>query len=680
MGNVKDQRVLWVHFAFTVYVVVVTLYAVFRLVGMSARLRQNFLAVPPGGDVYLAARTVMVRDVPVEWRNQSTMKQVFGKVCPGGPDGVEKVFVGRQVPFSVLVKALDVKRARRKLEDAVTRFFSKTVRRKSRGDGDVVERILVREKGLFGGRKVDAVQLCLEQYCKLQGEVKKLWEEQREMEIDSTVFVVFKEPFMAQVASLVTLHDAPAVASERICCVDSGDDVVWENCNVNYFARQWRGVVTKAGLVALILFWASMVASISTLTNLNNIAQSSQQVANFLRDHADLAKMIGGILPPAIIALLIQCIPPLLRFLIIVAGSPLKSKTEQEVYTQFFWFQICNVVIINIVGVSLLTSFDSLKQNPSSVMDTLAKSIPKSASFFIQYLLVIGLIRPSVEVVQVLPLLINPIYLWLFGKTPRTIFHAKQAPEWQYGPALAFHDVTITIGLVYCVIAPLVTVFVTLYFCLYTFVYLYMMQHVYVLKSQTGGRFLFSAANHMFVGLFVMEFMVFALFSLNQNITISSLMLLIVMMTVWAYSRARQFTSVIDTIPVQSVMELEARTFGRRKSEGKPTMYSKLINLFFPGLVIPLDHVEVGLMRGSEGDGHRIPENAFLHPAVGLDLLNVWIPHCGDDEVTRNMIEEIVEGSMACISPDRVVTTGATMDGKGNVVLADGLNEVMVKL
>ncbi|KAJ3063108.1 hypothetical protein HDU99_004982, partial [Rhizoclosmatium hyalinum] len=154
----------------------------------------------------------MVRDVPVEWRNQATMKQVFGKVCPGGPDGVEKVFVGRQVPFSVLVKALDVKRARRKLEDAVTRFFSKTVRRKSRGDGDVVERILVREKGLFGGRKVDAVQLCLEQYCKLQGEVKKLWEEQREMEMDSTVFVVFKEPFMAQVASLVTLHDAPAVA------------------------------------------------------------------------------------------------------------------------------------------------------------------------------------------------------------------------------------------------------------------------------------------------------------------------------------------------------------------------------------------------------------------------------------------------------------------------------------
>jgi hypothetical protein len=70
---------------------------------------------------------------------------------------------------------------------------------------------------------------------------------------------------------------------------------------------------------------------------------------------------------------------------------------------------------------------------------------------------------------------------------------------------MATHAFIATVGLVYSVISPLVLVVVLIYFVLYYLVYVYMMQYVYVHPYQTGGKFMYTSASQLFVGLIILR-------------------------------------------------------------------------------------------------------------------------------------------------------------------------------
>ncbi|KAJ3077240.1 hypothetical protein HDU98_006427 [Podochytrium sp. JEL0797] len=565
IGNVANQDKLWAHFLFTVYVCTITLYAIFRLISQTARLRQSFQTSPSQSQA-LAARTLMARDVPREWRNEDALKCIFNRICP---DSVESVILSASIPYKLSKHVSTEIKSRNNLEVAVARFFSKAARKQplpeSQLDFFEHERPRCRDPPIYG-KKTDAIAHYSMQFRKAREDLSKT---RRKLGMDdsanaarvasSTAFILFREPFQASLAARTTIHDAPAVMSECIQGV-ANSDVVWETSGMNYFARQWRSLAAKTILVVLTLFWAAIVTSILAFANLDNIGSVIGFIQDFIIYNPRLAQVIGGILPPVIIAGLIQLIPPILRFLAVRSGSPLKSKMEQDVFSQFFVFQLCNIVFVNIVGTSLLKSLTEIKDNPSSIIRILGISIPQSSNFFVQYLLVTGMTRPSGEVLRIASLILNPINAWLFGKTPRTLFTSMKPPKWRYAADMGAHGITVSIGLIFCVIAPIVSCFATVYFGFYYAVYLYQFQYVYRIKHETGGKFLFVAAKHMFAGLFIMEFMITSLFIINLNFPITGLMLVVVATTLWSYSQARSFISVIDSIPVKTILDMEGIT------------------------------------------------------------------------------------------------------------------------
>ncbi|KAJ3077242.1 hypothetical protein HDU98_006429 [Podochytrium sp. JEL0797] len=569
LGNIEDNNRLWAHFFFTVYVSAVTLYAIFRLISQSARLRQSFQTLPSKQQA-LAARTLMARDVPIEWRNEDALKCLFNQICA---DSVESVIMTATVPSALSAHINQEITARNNLEAAITKFLANIAQNHtSKPDSPPKQLQQLRphfREYLIAGKVLDSIAFYSMEFRKTRQDILALREklgmdttatESHEITNPaSTVFITFREPFQANLAARTTIHDAPAVMSECIPCV-SNTDVVWETSNMNYFARQWRSLAAKAVMIWMAVCWAAIVTAVVAFTNLGNLARIFPFVHTFVVNYPGLAQTIGGILPPQIVAALIQMVPTIFRSLCEISGSPLKTATEQAVFSQYFLFQMCNVIFVNIVGSSLLASLSEIKDNPSSVFRILAVSIPQSSNFFVQYLLVTGMTQPSGDLLQVSNLFLNPIKAWIFGKTPRTLFEATQPPEWLYATHMGSHGITISIGLIFCVVAPLVSVFAAIYFWFYYAVYLYQFQYVYVVKNDTGGKYLFDAANHMFVGLFIMEFMVMVLFSSSFNFTLATLMLFIVAITIWSNSQARSFLSVIDTIPVKSMLDMEGTT------------------------------------------------------------------------------------------------------------------------
>ncbi|KAJ3076472.1 hypothetical protein HDU98_002916 [Podochytrium sp. JEL0797] len=771
IGNVQNQDKLWAHFFFTVYVCTITVYAIFRLISQTARLRQSFQTSPSQSQA-LAARTLMARDVPREWRNEDALKCIFDRICP---DSVEAVILSASVPHKLSKHVSNEIKARNNLEVAVASFFSKAARKQPLPDTHPEffenQRPRFRDPPLYG-KKTDAIAHYSMQFRKAREEISKTRENlgmddaaKAAMVASSTAFIVFRKPFQASLVARATIHDAPAVMSECIQGV-ADSDVVWETSGMNYFARQWRSLAAKAILVFLTLFWAAIVTSTLAFANLDNIGSFIGFVHDFVIYNPRLAQVIGGILPPIIIAGLIQLVPPILRFLAVHSGSPLKTKMEQDVFAQFFVFQLCNIVFVNIVGTSLLTSITEIKDNPESIIRILGISIPQSANFFVQYLLVTGMTRPSGEILRIASLILNPINAWLFGKTPRTLFASTKPPQWRYAADMGAHGISASIGLIFCVIAPIVSCFATVYFGFYYAVYLYQFQYVYRIKHETGGKFLFVAAKHMFAGLFIMEFMITSLFSINLNFPITGLMLVVIAITLWSYSQALSFISVIDSIPVKTILDMEgitipsnpttpfrtdetlqhhfAKVFTRPHTRvpdhdendhtdpnvtlttptpaepitpltdahmppsvsppppstttsntfttslsksiafllpGQDTSkYSTLITFFFPGLVVAASAVPTPTSHTpTTSNLPSLPENLFAHPKDGFKKLKVWIPESRSQAVTQSVVREIC-GDEEVVVPRRVVSCGASVDRKGNVVLSEEMYEMMNKM
>jgi hypothetical protein len=149
VGNGYEHR-LWVHLAMTFIVSLAVVYAIFQMLGEAARLRQRYMGYPEDdetdgvhlraveedeedggergrgkvwrgvGSKELAARTLMVRDVPVHFRTPERLAGLFNRITRGQ---VEAVVVPRKVSNDMI----KLKKQRSHLRDVVERVGTRWV-------------------------------------------------------------------------------------------------------------------------------------------------------------------------------------------------------------------------------------------------------------------------------------------------------------------------------------------------------------------------------------------------------------------------------------------------------------------------------------------------------------------------------------------------------------------------
>ena len=143
--------------------------------------------------------------------------------------------------------------------------------------------------------------------------------------------------------------------------------------------------------------------------------------------------------------------------------------------------------------------------------------IPVSSFIILQ-----GLSGTAGGFLQAVPLALYYVKITLLGSTPRSVYKIKYSPRTSnWGTLFPSTTLLVVITLGYSIISPIINGLAFAAFFLFYMLYKYLFTWVndQPLSSDTGGLFFPKAIQHLFVGLYVQQICLCALFFLAQGST-----------------------------------------------------------------------------------------------------------------------------------------------------------------
>jgi hypothetical protein len=179
------------------------------------------------------------------------------------------------------------------------------------------------------------------------------------------------------------------------------------------------------------------------------------------------------------------------------------------------------------------------------------------------FIILQGLTGTASGFLQAVPLALYYLKITLLGSTPRSVYNIKYSPRTSdWGTLFPSTTLLVVITFGYSIISPIINGLAFAAFFLFYMLYKYLFTWVndQPLSSDTGGLFFPKAIQHIFVGLYVQQVCLCALFFLAQGSTHKpsaipegALMIVLILFTV----------SVLDV----RTLSIPAHTWARRSSK-----------------------------------------------------------------------------------------------------------------
>lgn len=365
----------------------------------------------------------------------------------------------------------------------------------------------------FVTQKVDTIYWCREELARLNLEIEEDQKHPEQFPLMNSAFIQFNHQVAAHMACQSVTHHVPKQMSPRVNEI-SPKDVIWDNMALPWWQEWLRTAAVTAVVCAMIFLWAIPVAFTAALSQLDTLIQENDWLS-FIKDNSVLnsaAKAIAGVLPAVVLGLLLFLIPHILNFLAGIKG--VKTGAQRVEFVQVFYFAFLFIQVFMIVSVAsfFAASLDSLIHNiqqlqtVNDVLNLLAENIPKAANYFFSYMILQALSTSSGTLLQIGALVMWYVIARILDSTARNKWARNtklNAVKW--GAFFPIYTNFACIALVYCVIAPLISVFAIITFGLLWIAQRYAMIYVTRFENDTGGVLYPRAINQTFTGIYVME-------------------------------------------------------------------------------------------------------------------------------------------------------------------------------
>ncbi|KAI6106921.1 hypothetical protein EDD16DRAFT_1899046 [Pisolithus croceorrhizus] len=514
----------------------------------------------------------------------------------------------------------------------------------------------------------------------------------------SSAFITFKKQIAAHMAHRMLTHHDPYRMADRYLEV-SPQDVIWGNLAMNPYEKRVRKVISYAATAALIIFWAIPVAFVGIVSNIQGLCVRESWLAWLCKIPSPVIGIIQGILPAVLLAVLNMLLPIVLRMLGSFEGIPTRTGLELSLMTRFFIFQVIHSFLIVTLSSGIIAALPSILKNPSSIATLLASYLPQASTFFLTYIVLQGLSGVAGSFLSIVQLVLYYVKLVLLGSTPRSIYNIKFGPRTVAWGTL-FPSITlltvVTFG--YSIISPIINGLSVAAFFLFYLLYKYLFLYQYTQPPQldTGGLFFPRAIQHVFVGLYVQQVCLCALFFLAQNasgkqaaVPEGALMVVLILLTAGYHIIINEsYGPLISALPLSIADKTAAdpdepvpgdahASTSADASNGKQWKATK-------GDAVPDPDREGEEQELDDYYFQKLadgaPDYGFAHPAVSRPQRVVWIPddsdawaNAGDDGAAE------VEGGgrRRGLGPAEVevnssqgisaTTEGTKMDSKGHL-------------
>ncbi|KYK59367.1 hypothetical protein DCS_00497 [Drechmeria coniospora] len=382
---------------------------------------------------------------------------------------------------------------------------------------------------LFGlpliSKKVDTIYWCRQELARLNLEIEEDQKHPERFPLIPSAFVQFNHQVAAHMACQSVVHHLPRQMFPRMNEI-SPRDIIWENMALNWWQEWVRSFIVVGTVIAMIFLWAIPVAWTAALGQLDKLIADASWLS-YLRENkmvGSLVKIIAGILPAATLSLLLVLVPIILNLLAGFKGAKTgaqKSEFVQRFYFVFLFVQVFLIVsIASFFAASLTDLVGNIKklQSLESVLDLLASNLPRAANYFFSYMILQALSTSSGTLLQIVALATWFILAPMFDSTARSKWTRNTTlAQISWGSFFPVYTNFACIGLVYCVISPLISVFAIITFSLLWLAQRYAMLYVNRFELDTGGVLYPRAINQTFTGLYFMELCMAGMFFLVED-------------------------------------------------------------------------------------------------------------------------------------------------------------------
>ncbi|EPS29391.1 hypothetical protein PDE_04340 [Penicillium oxalicum 114-2] len=366
------------------------------------------------------------------------------------------------------------------------------------------------------GKKVDTIDHCRKELARLNLEIEIDQQHPERFPLMNSAFIQFNHQVAAHMACQSVAHHVPKQMAPRIVEI-SPDDVIWDNMSMKWWERYLRtfGIITL--VAGMVIGWAFPVAFTGLLSQLSYLEGTFSWLAWIGRLPQWLISAIQGVLPALFLAILMALLPLILRFLSKTQGLHTGMAIELTVQNYYFAFLFVQLFLVVTIASSASTILDNVT-NVTSWPELLATNIPRSSNYFFSYMVLQAMSVSAGALVQIVSLVSWFILAPILDSTARKKWaRTTNLNQMQWGTFFPVYTTLACIGLIYCIVAPLIMVFNILTFSLFWFVYRYNTLYVTKFRFDTGGLLFPRAINQLFTGLYFMEVCLIGLFFLVRD-------------------------------------------------------------------------------------------------------------------------------------------------------------------
>ena len=283
------------------------------------------------------------------------------------------------------------------------------------------------------GKKVDTIDYCRKELARLNLEIERDQSEPERFPLMNSAFVQFNHQVAAHMACQAVSHHTPNQMAPRVVEI-SPDDVIWDNMSIKWWESYIRTGAVMVIIVGLIIGWAFPVTFTGLLSQVTYLAHTYKWLSWLLTAPAWVRSIIQGILPQAILGLLLLLLPIILRLLARTQGDHTGMAVELSVQQYYFAFLFVQVFLVVSISSGITTVLQQITHNPQEIPSILAQNLPKASNYFFSYLLLQALSTSAGALVQVLNLIKWFILAPLLDSTARQKWRRQtKLPDMQWG-------------------------------------------------------------------------------------------------------------------------------------------------------------------------------------------------------------------------------------------------------
>ncbi|KAK7323354.1 hypothetical protein VNO77_26825 [Canavalia gladiata] len=494
ISNVKrGSRRLWVHFACLCFISFYGMYLLYKEYDeILIRRIQQIQNLKHRPDQF----TIIVREIPLcneHKTHDCCVDHFFSKHYPNTYFSYQMVYNTGDLDESVN----QARSLARKLEDL--RETSMSRKRKNKlpildlSCQETSKVALLEEKLQALNHKIHQLQ------CKDMLQKKEL----------PVAFVTFKSRLGAAAAAQLQQHSHPLLWITEYA--PEPRDVSWRNVRVSYRVVPLYRLCVVIAASLLTVFFIIPVTAVQGIAKYEKLKKwfPPAMAVQFI---PGLSSIVTGYLPSVVLKGFIYVVPFAMFAMAKVAGCIARSKEEIKACNMVFYFLVGNVFFLSVLSGSLLDVIGQFISHPKNIPSHLARAVSAQADFFVTYILTDGLSGFSLEVLQ------PGLLIWDIFKSCINGCQRERSPylySLPYFRIIPLVSLSVLIGIVYAVVAPLLLPFLIVYFCLGYIVYINQIQDVYETTYETCGQYWPYIHHYILLAIILMQITMIGLFGLK---------------------------------------------------------------------------------------------------------------------------------------------------------------------